>query len=119
LFFIKILITAKIFLHEIPFFTYHLLAIFSGLSANAQVVINEISYNPPEAGNDSLEYIEIYNVGESIVNLDGWHFTKGIVDTFPNVVLGAGEYFVTAISENAMASVFGVTGSSMDQRRIE
>jgi len=86
-----------------------LLAIFSGLSVNAQVVINEISYNPPEAGNDSLEYIEIYNVGVSIVNLDGWHFTKGVVDTFPNVVLGAGEYFVTAINENAMASVFGVT----------
>ena len=86
-----------------------LLTLFSGISANAQVVINEISYNPPEAGNDSLEYIEIYNVGVSIVNLDGWHFTKGVVDTLPNVVLGAGEYFVTAIDESAMAAVFGVT----------
>jgi plastocyanin len=85
------------------------LALFSALSGQAQVVINEISYNPPEAGNDSLEYIEIYNAGASIVNLDGWHFTKGVVDTFPNVVLGAGEYFVTAINEHAMSVVFGVT----------
>jgi len=30
---------------------------------NAQVVINEIMYNPPESGNDSLEYVEIYNPG--------------------------------------------------------
>ena len=84
-------------------------AVFVAMSLYSQVVINEISYNPPESGNDSLEYIELYNAGGSPVNLDGWHFTKGVVDTFPNISLNAGEYFVTAINANAIAHVFGVT----------
>src|SRR5690349_11885777 len=84
-------------------------AVFVAMSLYSQVVINEISYNPPESGNDSLEYIELYNAGGSPVNLDGWHFTKGVVDTFPNISLNAGEYFVTAINSNAIAHVFGVT----------
>lgn len=76
--------------------------------SNAQVVINEISYNPPESGNDSLEYIELYNAGASSVNLNGWHFLKGIEDTLPNVVLAPGSYFVTAVNAQAMNTVFGV-----------
>ena len=79
------------------------------LSVHAQVVINEISYNPPEGGNDSLEYIELYNAGGASVNIQGWHFTKGVVDTFPNVTLNAGDFYVTAINAQAMDNVFGVT----------
>jgi len=86
-----------------------LLLIFVAFSIKAQVVINEISYNPPESGNDSLEYIELYNAGASPVDLNGWHFTKGVVDTLHNVTLNAGEYFVTAINASAMSHVFGIT----------
>ena len=79
------------------------------MNIHAQVVINEISYNPPESGNDSLEYIELYNAGGSEVNLQGWHFTAGVEDTFPDVTIAPGEYFVTAISAQAMQNVFHIS----------
>ncbi|MHC4746851.1 MAG: lamin tail domain-containing protein [Planctomycetota bacterium] len=53
------------------------------------VVINEIMYNPP-SGNQYEEYIELYNITGSLVNLydfmEGapWKFTDGIDFTFPS-----------------------------------
>lgn len=76
--------------------------------SSAQIVINEISYNPPESGSDSLEYIEILNSGTGHVDLTGWHFTAGVADTFPAIDLNGGDFFVTAISSRAMMNVFGV-----------
>ncbi len=84
-------------------------AMFSLGSLQAQIVINEISYNPPESGNDSLEYIELLNTGITAVNIHGWYFQLGINDTLPNIELQPGEYFVTAINAQAMMSVFGIT----------
>lgn len=75
---------------------------------HAQVVINEISYNPPESGTDSLEYIELWNAGDTPVNIGGWSFQAGIADTLPAVTLAPGDYFVTAVSAQAMNAVFGV-----------
>jgi len=52
------------------------------------VVINEIMYNPPSA-NQYEEYIELYNITGSLVNLYDfaeiapWKFTDGIDFTFP------------------------------------
>lgn len=76
--------------------------------ASAQVVINEISYNPPESGVDSLEYIEILNTGNNTINIEGWYFMAGIEDTLPNIDLAPGEYFVTAGNAQAMMNVFGI-----------
>ncbi len=73
-----------------------------------QVIINEISYNPPEANVDSLEYIELFNSGNVMVNIGGWYFETGVEDTLPNVDLQPGEYFVTAVSSQAMFNVFGI-----------
>ena len=42
---------------------------FISTLAYSQIVINEISYNPPESGQDSLEYIELYNLGSNAVDL--------------------------------------------------
>ncbi|MGB4847771.1 MAG: lamin tail domain-containing protein [Saprospiraceae bacterium] len=75
---------------------------------NAQIVINEISYNPPESGNDSLEYIELYNSGTGHFDLTGWRFAGAILDTLPAFQLNGGEYFVTAIKASAIKSVFGI-----------
>ena len=86
-----------------------LIVMLSISSIKAQIVINEISYNPPESGNDSLEYIELLNTGLLAVNLEGWHFLAGVTDTLPNVDLQPGEYFVTAINAQAMMNVFGVS----------
>ncbi|MBL0101102.1 MAG: lamin tail domain-containing protein [Saprospiraceae bacterium] len=59
------------------------ICIFASMSY-AQIVVTEISYNPPEGGTDSLEYIEIYNSGVSAVNMNNYKFTKGVSFTFPD-----------------------------------
>jgi hypothetical protein len=40
-------------------------------------VISEIMYNPPESGDDSLEYIEIRSLIDFDFNLNGCYFLKG------------------------------------------
>lgn len=88
---------------------YTLLLTFLAVTCvHAQVIINEISYNSPESGNDSLEYIELYNAGNTHEDLTGWHFTSGIEDTLPTVHLSPGQYFVTAINSKAMLGVFNI-----------
>jgi hypothetical protein len=75
---------------------------------NAQVIITEIMYNPPESGNDSLEYFEIYNNSNAAVDISGWNFTQGIVHTFPaNTIMPANSYITLAKNANAFQLVFG------------
>lgn len=67
-----------------------------------QVVISEIMYNPPESGTDSLEFVELYNAGNTSVNLNNHSFVWGgnikrytfTTDTF----LAPGSLFVIAVS---------------------
>lgn len=73
-----------------------------------ELVISEIMYNPPESGNDSLEFIEIYNNSSETVNLDGFMFTAGVDYTFPDVDLPSDEYILVAIDSDAMLTTFGV-----------
>jgi len=73
-----------------------------------ELVITEIMYNPPESGNDSLEFIEIYNNGDATVNLDGFTFTSGIEFVFPAVDLNPDEYVLVGINSAAMLSTYGV-----------
>ena len=75
----------------------------------SDIVITEISYNPPESGVDSLEYIELYNVGSSSINIGGYTFTQGITYTFPSYVLAPGAYVLVAVDSMAMLNNFGVT----------
>src|SRR5687768_9898704 len=90
------------------FLLYTSLFILSAFNLKAQIIINEISYNPPESGTDSLEYIELFNAGNAEVDLTGWHFTAGVEDTFPSVQLAPGEYFVTTINADAVNTVFHI-----------
>jgi hypothetical protein len=71
------------------------------------IKITEIMYNPPESGQDSLEYIEIFNNGLGTVNLNGWSFTKGVVFVFPDITLAPGEYAVNCVKSNAFMNFFG------------
>ncbi len=73
------------------------------------VVITEIMYNPPEIGNDVLEFIELYNNGSTAVNLIGYTFTSGVDYTFPGFNLGAGEYVVVAVDSALFETNFGVS----------
>ena len=75
----------------------------------ADIVITEIMYNPPESGTDSTEFIELYNNDVSAVNLQNFYFSKGVTYTFPNYVLQPGEYVIVAESSDAMQNTFGVS----------
>ncbi len=62
------------------------------------VTINEIMYNPPEAGVDVTEYIEVYNSGSTPVDLLDYYFSAGIAYTqTTSYVLGPGAYGVFAV----------------------
>ena len=88
---------------------FFLFCLVISLPLRAQIVINEISYNPPESGADSLEYVEIYNAGFGHVDITGWRFEGGLEDTFPSVDLAAGEFFVTSVNARAMEKIYGIT----------
>lgn len=90
-------------------------------SANAYpkvgpIVINEIMYNP-ESGNQSEEYIELYNMESKEVTLydfdrgESWKFTDGIDYTFPSgpgVVIPAGGYLIVARDLTAYMAKYGL-----------
>lgn len=97
--------------HRIMLIKRTLLGLFFALScilsSQAQVVITEIMYNPPESGTDSLEYIELYNAGTTAVNMEGYKM-DGVTYTFPaGATLAAGAYTVLVKSNTAMQAVFG------------
>lgn len=62
--------------------------------------ITEIHYHPLDLGNidgDSLEFIELKNVGSSKIDLTDVAFTNGITFEFPeDAALGAGKFIVLA-----------------------
>ncbi len=70
------------------------------------IVISEIMFNPPEAGTDSLEFIEIYNNDAVAVDLTNYTLA-GVTYTFPSVILNPGEFYVVAVNSSAFNNVFG------------
>ena len=75
--------------------------------ARAQSLLNalrvtEIMFNPAGTGDD--EFIEIQNISNETVQLEGVRFSDGIDFTFPPMELGAGEY---AIVVQNLAAVRG------------
>ena len=69
---------------------------------NAQVVINEIHYNPSSfQGSDyDFEFLELYNPGTEAIDMSGYAFTQGATMTFgEGTILAGGEYLVVAITD--------------------
>lgn len=67
----------------------------------ADIVINEIHYNPCTAQGDDLlfEFVELYNNEAVAVDLSGWSFADGIDFTFPALsTIAAGEYIIIAVT---------------------
>jgi hypothetical protein len=74
-----------------------------------KVLISEIMFNPL-GGRVADEWVELQNVGSDLINLAGWHFTRGLDFTFPNVSLPAGGYLVVAADLAAFRAQYpGVT----------
>ncbi|MCP4631867.1 MAG: lamin tail domain-containing protein, partial [candidate division Zixibacteria bacterium] len=86
-------------------------------SVMADIVINEIHYNPGSAqGNDSdFEFLEIYNSGESAVDISGYYFDAGdstgsqpIIFTFPaSTTINADDYMVVAVDRDTFIVWYG------------
>ncbi|MCF6342446.1 MAG: lamin tail domain-containing protein, partial [Bacteroidales bacterium] len=73
------------------------------------LVFTEIMYNPPESGNDSLEFIEVYNNSlTDTVELNGFYFSEGVEYSFPNVQLLPDTFLLVSIDSVAMWNTFGV-----------
>jgi len=89
-------------------FIYTLICILLYFPAHSQIIISEIMYNPPEAGDDSLEYIELYNTSDAPYSLAGHFFTAGVVDTFDSEdIIPAKGYFIIAKDDESFKIVYG------------
>ena len=69
------------------------------------MLITEINYNPP-GPDDLTEFVELQNAGGGTVSLNGAHFTTGIVFTFGNVTLTAGQRTVICKDAAAFAAAY-------------
>ncbi len=77
---------------------------------NSKMVVTEIMYNPPEAGTDSLEFIELYNNDTAAIDLQGFYFSNPVsFFTFPSYSVTPHAYVLVAKSASAMYHTFGVT----------
>jgi hypothetical protein len=82
----------------------------------AALVVSEIMYHPVEeggipAGEETLEFIELYNNGAVFEDLGGCGFTNGIGFTFPaGTELAAKSYVVVARNPAAVEAAYGITG---------
>ena len=85
-----------------------LIIIFYVATGNTQLRLTEISYNPPEMGNDSLEYLEFYNAGNQPLHLLNYKFTHGVVYTFPDIMLAPDQYIILCINASAFQNVYGL-----------
>ena len=76
---------------------YLFLTIFTVSLSYSQVVINELMYNPSYSGgtSDDGEYVELFNAGQSAVDLSGYKLSDAIDFTFPSgATIAAGSYLV-------------------------
>ena len=76
----------------------------------AQVVINEIHYDP-EPETEAVEFVELHNAGASSIDVGGWRFTRGIDYTIPeDTHIAGGGFLVIAQDPSALNAKFGVAG---------
>ena len=76
-------------------------------SASAQVVINELHYDPADK-TKRVEFVELHNAGAQPVDLSGWRLSDGVSFTIPNgTAIAAGGYYLVARDAAAFQAQFG------------
>ncbi len=87
----------------------------SGDTIDANVVVNEIMYNPASPMGDAYyEYIELFNRGSSSFNISNWivkddnDFNTFIIPA--STILGPGNYLVLATNPDSIEAYYGITG---------
>ncbi len=90
-----------------------LFAALTTATAQSQIVITEIMYNPPEEGLDSLEFVEFHNPGTTAADISGYAVEglgAAITYAFPaSTSIPASGYIVLAKSSRAMRGVLNAT----------
>jgi PKD repeat protein len=73
-----------------------------------QLVITELMYNPPESGNDTLEFIELLNDDNVPVDLEGFYFSSGIEYVFPAITLEPGAFYLISVDSLIFEAAYGL-----------
>jgi len=90
-------------------------AVLFGAAPARALVVSELMYHPVEDGGtpdgeETLEFIELYNDRAVFEDLGGWAFTNGISFTFPaDFILPAKSYVVIAKDPAALEAAYGIT----------
>jgi hypothetical protein len=84
----------------------------AGSAQGAALVVNEVQYDPPGAGNDSgYEWVELYNGGGEPVGLAGWQLADARdAVALPEVAVAPGEFLVLAAGAGFAEQHPGFTG---------
>lgn len=77
------------------------------------IIINEIHYDP-DVRVEQVEFVELYNAGDSTKDLSGWYFSDGIDYTFgQGVLLAAGEYLVVTANRSQLIAKYATPSGSV------
>jgi hypothetical protein len=96
-------------------FVARIALLLAGLLAvgQAQVVINEIHYDPSDR-TKRAEFVELHNANAAPVNVGGWQLDDAVTFVFPsNTVIPAGGYLVVAENASAFQAEFGVVAGGV------
>ena len=75
-------------------------------TARAGVVVNEVFYNAPDDW-DAVQWVELYNTGNSAVDLGAWELDEGKLFTFPaGTTIAADGFIVVALSPERFAKFY-------------
>jgi hypothetical protein len=79
-------------------------------AADSDIIINEIMYHPPQ-DRDDLQYVELFNRGQSAVDLSRWTL-KGVKFAFPDKTeMAPGSYLVVSRNRAAFAKQYGTSAT--------
>ncbi len=67
--------------------------------------ITELMYHASVS--NSFDYVELQNIGQKSLNLEGVNFSKGIEFTFPEILLEAGQYVVVVADVASFQAMYG------------
>ncbi len=81
-------------------------------SARAALVINEIQYHPLE-GDSAGEYLEIFNRGEKLIDLESFQLRGGIRFDFPKKKIAPREFLIVAKEPQHLAKKYGLPMDSV------
>ncbi len=78
-------------------------------AASADVIINEIMYNPV-SGNEADEYLELHNTTSADIDIGSWVFTAGIGNLIPSgTILPAYGYALVSPNSAQTLATYGKT----------